>query len=41
MRTYLRTLLTAITFLACYHAMAQNSKLVMEEKEDMLKNAGN
>lgn len=27
MRTYLRTLLTAIAFLACYHAMAQNPKL--------------
>lgn len=27
MRTYLRTILTAIAFLACYHAMAQNPKL--------------
>lgn len=27
MRTYLRTILTAIVFLACYHAMAQNPKL--------------
>lgn len=27
MRTYLRTLLTAIAFLACFHAMAQNPKL--------------
>ena len=27
MRTYLRTLLTAIAFLACYHVMAQNPKL--------------
>lgn len=27
MKTYLRTILTAITFLACYNAMAQNPKL--------------
>ena len=27
MRTYLRTILTAIAFLACYYAMAQNPKL--------------
>lgn len=27
MRIYLRTILTAIAFLACYHAMAQNPKL--------------
>lgn len=27
MRTYIRTILTAIAFLACYHAMAQNPKL--------------